>query len=52
MKRKIEGGGTLHLNFSFMCKEVMQDPAVKNLVIKIRGGAPILLDFFAKTSIP
>ena len=30
----------------------MQDPGEKEITIKIRGGTPITLGFYAKTSIP
>ena len=52
MKGKILPKDVRSLNFSFMCKEEMQNPDWHELTIKIRGGAPIKLDFFAKTSIP
>ena len=35
-----------------MCKDEMLEPGTKSLTINIRGGTPIMLDFYAKTSIP
>ena len=38
MKGKIPTGDSRNLTFSFMCKDVMEDPRTKEVEIKIRGG--------------
>jgi hypothetical protein len=52
IRGKIPPRDSRSLTFSFMCKEEMQDPGEKEITIKIRGGTPITLGFYAKTSIP
>lgn len=52
MKGKIPPGDSRSILFSFMCKDEMPDPGEKQIVINIRGGSPIVLGFYAKTSIP
>ncbi len=52
MKGKIPPGDSRSILFSFMCKDEMPDPGEKQILINIRGGTPIVLDFYAKTSIP